>query len=541
MQRLLRGSTWIALALALLLAACSDSTPANGSDGGDASIGDGPSADTSAPDDVVSTKLGPVRGSVAGGARAFLGIPFAAPPVGALRFMPPAPAEAWTDVRDATKHGASCPQPDLGGTFATPGPYKEDCLTLAVYAPDPAPKNAPVMVWLYGGAFIAGGAGTPWYDGRRLAREAGVIVVAINYRLGPLGFLAHPALPDGGQNVALLDQVAGLRWVKDNIGAFGGDPENVTLFGESAGGISVCMHLVSSKSKGLFQRAIIESGNCQLLVQTRADAEKQGLDVIDKAGCSTASDPIACLRGKDALAVTTAVQLPTGLFVGEGALWGPFIDGTTLTEHPHDALLAGRIENKVPLIIGTTENEGSLFLLLGMQTDISASDYDKFVTDLAPTFGADPTKVLAQYPAGSNPPDTLARLITEAMFACPARRVARATSAAGLPTYLYRFTHAPSFFSFSPLLRAPHGSEIFFVFGTHPLGLKLQGDEATLATAVQGYWTRFAASGDPNGAGAPTWPTYSQSAEKHLELAATIKAGGPLLTSVCDFWDTLTP
>jgi len=506
----MKSKTWVLIAAALFFVGCSDDTsktdagPADG--GADGSRVDG-GGDGGGVDNVVTIASGKVIGAESDGVRSYFGIPFAAAPVGALRWKAPQPVANWKDPRDATKHGPSCPQ-EPQALFGPPNNFDEDCLSLSVWAPKTA-KKLPVMVWIHGGGFILGGSASSLYDGKRLAASGKVIVVGINYRLGPLGAFAHPALGQGDGNFGLLDQQAALRWVKSNIAAFGGDPENVTIFGESAGAMSVCLHLVAPGSKDLFHRAVMQSGTCGPAL-SRGDAEAQGLALAKKLACDTAKDPIACLRTKKPNELNKALASPAGFFIGDGASWGPFVDGASLEEQPLLSIAANRAL-KLPVLLGANKNEGTLFVSLAKLEGITEAEYKTTMGTLAPKFGVKAADLLAKYPASSfaTPADAMAEALGDAAFVCPARRLARTLSEAGAPTFLYHFVHAPIAYLAFPFYRATHTAEIPFVFGNYPLGLKFPATELGLNGAASGYWRRFAEKGDPSGGTDPAWPAYA--------------------------------
>ncbi|MCA9668877.1 MAG: carboxylesterase family protein [Myxococcales bacterium] len=482
---------------------------------------------------LVTTTSGPVQGKVASTHCAFLDIPFAKPPVGNLRWKPPEPPEPWTAPHDATQPGPWCPQVDLNIPLLRPGPIDEDCLTLAVWAPTSRPNKAPVMVSLHAGVFINGSKSWDLVDGAPLAVRQGVVVVGMNYRLGALGQMAHPKLGEGMVNFSLLDQQAALRWVRDNIAAFGGDPNNVTIFGESAGGISVCLHLVSPKSKGLFHRAITQGGSCTT-AQTRAEAEAYGQFVSKTVGCDGAADEAACLRSASAQELANVPILPLVQYGGSPYLF-PFVDGVTLLEQPTDSLASGNF-NKVPLLAGTNADAGT-----AATTELRALDAENYLLLLENRFSReDAAKVAAQYdPArfGGKPVEAMTAVLTDSIFACPTRRLARAMASAGQPVYLYQFAHAPALIiSLDPFFRATQSAEVSFVYGTRLLGVALPPDEKPLSNTMMGYWARFAATGDPNGDNAPTWPKYSEPDERYLELTLTPTEKRALKKTECDFW-----
>ncbi len=486
-----------------------------------------------------------MQGTIIGQARAFLGIPYAAPPVGPLRFKAPQPPEPWSEPLDGSEVGPNCAQVSLlNGEVLTD--TVEDCLTLNVWTPDPIPSEPlPVMVWIHGGGFEGGsGHGDGIYTGEHLAPAANALVVTINYRLGPFGFLAHqaltaedPARATSG-NYGMEDQRFALQWVQANVAAFGGDPGNVTVFGESAGGISVCIHLVSPESAGLFHQAIIQSGPCDALVTPLPVAEQQGDDLAAAVDCGTASDVPGCLREKSVTEVLEALPGKAGLLFGDGANWGPNVDGVVLQDSGSALLEAGSFED-VPVLLGSNGDEGTLFVALAGLTDITETQYDDAVMAWAAGYGADGGPLLAQYPAAAydSPAAALSALIGHSMFNCPTRRAARAIASHGTATYLYHFTHAINF-SVMGDLGAFHASELGFVFGESQFG-SLTDEERPLSEATMSYWGQLAATGDPNSGATPSWTPYATSTDSHLELDLTITEQNGLLSQECDFWDAL--
>lgn len=532
---MLRTLSLIMVVVALI--GCSDDTTAQdtGATGPDAGAPDAAMATLK-----VKTSAGTLKGEFKGGARRFLGIPFAAPPVGSLRFKAPAPAAAWSGERDATKFGASCMQ-SKSFSLGMPNNYSEDCLFLNVFTPATAqPKGLPVMVWIHGGGFSSGGGATSMYEGSHLAGEGGVVVVSLNYRLGPLGFLAHPAVENGATNVGLLDQRAALQWVKQNIAAFGGDPNNVTLFGESAGAMSVGIHLVSLGSKGLFHRAIIQSGPPSFILPTLVASQKQGQDLALKVGCDTAKDIAACLRTAKADDLLKALPIKSAFIFGAGVSWGPTIDNTVLSGQPMKLVRAGTF-NKVPLLLGSNKEEGTLFLFLGFVTKMTEAQYKALVPAIVGPVAA--ALALPRYPVSaytgtgffSAPALAFSDMFTDMAFICPSRMTAAALEKAGQPIYLYHFPVRPSSGALS-FLGATHTAEIPFIFHTQG---SFTAQEEALSQQMMGFWARFAAAGDPNKAGSTLWPKYTASTDSHLLLDLTVKAGSGLKKSQCDFWAPL--
>lgn len=527
------------------LPACSSSS---GDDG--AQAGSGGAAPVAAPLEV-TTEQGVVAGAVSGKTRSFLGLPYAAPPIGANRFRPPQPAASRSGKLDAKAAGPKCPQfqSSLGS-----GPAKldeaanEDCLSLNVWAPAMIATPRPVMVWIHGGGYQSGAGSEPVYEGTLLSEAGDVVVVTLNYRLGPLGFAAHPALsaedpahPTSG-NYGLLDQRAALAWVKQNIAAFGGDPANVTLFGESAGAMSVCMHLVSPASAGLYQRALTESGICPIFPLPNKDfALAQGKVLADAVGCK--GDDVAirsCLRQKTPGELTTALPLRKEIIFGEGVSWGPSVDGVELPDQPK-AILAAKKQAKVPLLLGSNADEGTLFIkVLGAHFPDAASLESTLATAFSPAFA---TALAARYEFGTAKDlDAVAIQLLGDAFVCDARRTARLHEAAGNPVFLYHFTHTYAVAIAG--LGSFHSAELPFVWGNPYLFSNLKEDELPLSEAMQGYWTRFAASADPNTnapAGTIAWPKYAAATDQHLTLDLSIASGAGLRKDACDWLDKTLP
>ncbi|MFO0614850.1 MAG: carboxylesterase family protein [Polyangiaceae bacterium] len=519
---------------AALLVACDDALPddgAGGSQGGSAPL-------------TVKTDHGEVKGALEGATRQFLGIPFAAPPVGPLRWKPPADHAPWTAPLDASKTGPQCAQLDpLSGAFVDLS--SEDCLTLNVWAPSrPKSEKLPVMVWIHGGGYVLGSGGDPAYDGHNLSEATGVIVVSINYRLGPFGFLSLPALraedasvPSSG-NYGLQDQRAALAWVKANAAAFGGDPANITVFGESAGGASACQHLVAPRSKGLVARAIIESGPCDL-VSTKDAADTQGKTFTDALGCKQGDDAavLACVRGKTTEELAIALPLSKDFISAGGATWNPVVDGFELPDRPSALLASGAFE-KVPTILGYNSDEAALFFVLGNTKIADDAALAAFAETIAPGHGAE---IASHYPSSAygSAQDAAEAAVTDAGFLCPTKRMAKAFAKAGAPTFLYHFAYVPMG-GFLGDIGSFHSGEIRYVLGdpSQLLPLGLTDDEKAFSSVIQGYWTRHAANGDPNG-GAFAWPRYDGASDQAIVLDATLSTESGHRAEQCAFWDGL--
>jgi para-nitrobenzyl esterase len=531
----------LAAALALALAACSSDAAVPDAPA-DAPAADAAPADAGPADaggqPVVQTDSGPLAGAAAGGVVAFLGVPYAAPPLGALRWRPPQPPASWTAPRPATAVGPACPQqgPEL---TAPTGPTSEDCLTLNVWTPALAPAAPlPVLVFIHGGGFRNGGTDRPLYDGAALAAQAPAVVVTMNYRLGPLGFLAHPELSaedahGSSGNYGLLDQQAALRWVQRNVAAFGGDPAQVTLFGESAGAISACLHVTSPLAAGLFRRALGESGPCVTVATplhdqpgaTRTSAEARGLAYAQAAGCAD----VACLRGKSVAELLAAVPPDQGLgFLGA---FSPSVDGYVVAEPPAAALAAGRTNGIGAFIGGVNRDEATLFTRAITIAD--AAQYEAEVRALLP---ARADTLLALYPASAyaTPKDAFDALVTDLVFVCPTRLQTRLLAARGTATYQYLWSKLTAF-GRAAQLGVYHGSELPFIFGNLSATSGTGAAERALSAELVGYLGRYAVAGDPNGAGAPAWParTADAATDAYLEIDDTTVARSGLHDGKC--------
>ncbi len=509
------------LSLVVLIAGCGAAVPAG-------------SADPT----VVSTTNGPVRG-VAGtldgrGFRVFQGIPYAAVP---QRWQPPVAPARWTPVRDATKPGLRCIQdtradPDFG--LAT----SEDCLNLTVWTPDGAtPKSRrPVMVWIHGGGFFNGSSDI--YNSRRLATRGDIVVVTINYRLGALGFLAHPALagPDGALgNYGLADQQAALRWVRDNVAAFGGDPAKVTIAGESAGAMSVCDHLVAPESYGLFRGAIAQSGPCQAQLALPA-AERASMGYAAQLGCSRPATAGQCLRDLPAARLESG---PGYARIGTNFLSGP-VTGTRRLPAAPPAVAGTGMTARVPVLIGSTADEFTLFVATMF---LRRGGLPAYRTLLADTFGAEAPAVAAHYPPsrydGVGP--AYAAAVGDGVFSCPIDAMTNSL-ARRQPVYAYEFNDrtapAPEPMRAVPFpLGAGHALELRYLFemgGAPPLNV----EQRALGDQMIAYWSRFVTTGAPDVEGQPVWPRLDPEKPQHLSL----QTGTPVLTSdfarrhQCDFW-----
>jgi para-nitrobenzyl esterase len=433
-------------------------------------------------------------------ANVFRDIPFAAPPVGDLRWAPPQPAKPLTEERMAILPGPSCPQPmnangtpNLGGAN---GPTSEDCLQLNVFAPKEA-KGAPVMVWIHGGGHRAGAG---WvYDGQNFARD-GVVVVTVNYRLGALGYFAHPALTKAARpgeavgNYGLMDQIAALRWVQRNIAAFGGDPKNVTVFGESAGGVSTLALLATPAAKDLYQKAIVESGLGWFRPETLAAKEAEGAAMLQKAG----------------LTATTAADLraiPVEKLVSLNADYQPFTDGKLMTETASQALVRGHFAD-VPLIIGSNSGEDSL---------MGPAPASPQAVAMVP----DAMRAIYKDEAAAGDDRMVRAVFTDRFMGAPARWVA-AKAAGGKPAWLYYFSYVGSRFR-PAMTRATHAAEIQYVWEywgrRTPMSVVSDEDKA-MASLMHACWVSFAKTGRPK-CGLQAWPAYDPAKDQLMEFGAT--------------------
>jgi para-nitrobenzyl esterase len=500
----------------IMAAACTSATATAGSTSTSSPGGtSGGSADNAVKSGglVVTTADGAVRGKAVAATDEYLGIPYAAPPVGALRWQPPKPPAPWHGVRSAASFAPHCPQPSSAFGVAS---TSEDCLYLNVFTPaglqGAGARNLPVMVWVHGGSLRTGAS--ELYNPTGLVGH-GVIVVTINYRLGALGFLAdstlasRPGGPSG--NYGLMDQQAALRWVQRNIRGFGGNPLNVTLFGESAGGLSTLSQLVSPGARGLFQRAIVESGSYNPNQQSLATAEAVGQAFATKAGC--ASNTASCLR---ALPVSTilANEDPVG--------YTPDVDGVVLRQSVKTALASGQF-NRVPVVIGTNHDEYRLFVaifaLIGAK--VTAANYQNMIANTLNVSAAAAAAIAARYPLShfSSPSVALGAVGTDATFACHALSFDESLSRY-VPTYAYEFNdeNAPELF-LPPVgfpYGAAHASELQYLFSQTavPQPAELTAAQQQLAAAMKQDWTTMAKAGVP----AAGWPRFSSASQRMLSL-----------------------
>jgi para-nitrobenzyl esterase len=478
------------------------------------------------PNTVVRVDTGQLQGVIEDGVVSYKGVPFAAPPVGEMRWRPPQPVMPWNGVRQAAEFGADCMQgrfgpPPVPGAPPAPGP-SENCLYVNVWRPANASPAAklPVMFWIYGGGFMGGSSSSPFTSGTQFAKQ-GVILVAANYRVGRFGFFAFPALsrarpnePKG--NYAYMDQIAALQWVKRNIAAFGGDPNNVTIFGFSAGGVSVHSLIVSPMARGLFQKAIAESGGSRDSVLTARPMREDGVDPNYPVSAETIGIEIARsmgIEGTDQAALAKLRALSADeVLRGAPAQSGvkapfyettPILDGKLVTETAETVYKAKR-QPRIPIMVGSNSADTA-------GNRVKATTKEQFFA----RFG----KWSAQAKAAYDPDGTadLATMVTRANDdfgqAEPARFAANSFAANGSPAYRYRFSYVPTAMREQMRMGAPHGGEIGFVFGTLTArpGSTLSSEDQAVSRMAQSYWVNFARTGDPNAAGLPAWPRQAPS------------------------------
>lgn len=465
----------------------------------------------------IETNFGIVKGAIKDGLLVFKGIPFAKPPVGELRWSAPQPPDSWEGVKLTTKYG---PAPIQGNDTTS---KSEDCLYLNIWTPAKTmDEKIPVLVWIYGGGFSFGSTSEPVYNGAALAKK-GVILVSIAYRVGQLGFLAHPELSAENPNkvsgnYGILDQIAGLKWVQENIAAFGGDPDKVTIFGESAGGISVSMLCASPLAEGLFQGAISQSGGSfgptrettypGENMKTLEKAEKDGEQYLQKAGVSTISE----LRS---LAVD---NIPMGM--GMGSAW-PITDGYVIPDDQHKLYQAGNY-NDVPVLIGYNSDEGASF--------IREENPEEFIKNVEKRYGEFADDLLKAYPvAEESIPKTARDLMRDAAFGWHTWSWANLQSKTGKSkVYYYYFDQHPEYPEDSPKYGygSPHGQEVAYVFNNlDPSNAETTDSDLAISEAMATYWTNFAKSGNPNGEGLPNWPNYNQEQQSVMYFGPTPHLG----------------
>jgi para-nitrobenzyl esterase len=520
---------------------------------------------------VVTIADGKLQGHVDGSVYAFLGIPYAKPPVELLRWKEPQPPTPWAGVRDASQFGNRCAQ-NASSTNMTSASTTEDCLYLNVWTPNPSASKLPVMVWIHGGGNFGGSASDPvpfaadggyFYRGASLAGD-GVVVVTLNYRLGLFGFFPHPGLVAEGSkagNQGLWDQRFALQWVQANIAQFGGDPKNVTIFGESAGSYDVCLHVASPQTPPLFEHAISESGGCTTRQPTLAEAQPLALGVATEVGCPGAtagaddggladasvgdaspSDSLACLRG-----LSTQVLLGTNeenTSSGLAEIFSAVIDDDFLTDQPR-SLYQGGSTTKVPYLLGSNNDEGTLFEI-GVTP---VTDQASLSAAIAQKYGDAGTELAALYPPSEfdagipNPYQAaLTRIVGDSMIVCETYDSALLAAGQGVAAYMYNFdipVEIPGVVGSNPgeiYLGASHGSELPYVFGSGA-SLETSTAQATATALIERYWTRFAGTANPNGGSDLSWPGFSPTANVRMQFTLqqpSIITG--FRASECAFW-----
>ncbi|MFE2544342.1 carboxylesterase/lipase family protein [Actinacidiphila glaucinigra] len=517
---------------------------------------------------VVRTDHGLIRGVSHGAYTTFDGVPYAAPPTGRLRWRAPVPAAAWRGVRDATAPAQPCVQMPAPGAAAALG--SEDCLYLNVTMPTPTPaptpkpsgQKRPVLVWMHGGAFL-GGSGSD-YSAGQLAVRGDTVVVTVNYRLGIFGYFGHPGL-GSAPPFGLADQQAALRWVRANAERFGGDPDSVTLFGESAGALSICAHLTSPAAAGLFQRAVLQSGSCLMSFPRGAlgpgtpayepfasqrEVRTAGAEAARQLGCTAdgRDEVLACLRGQSTDRLATAQLMQS--------FNRPAFGNALLPTAPDEALTSGRFHH-VPVILGTNHDEMRMFVGLSLAAFPIRTE-DDYRTRLVEAFGPAAPAVEARYPAAGHPTPALAwaAALTDRSLACTTLAADRAIAAhaPGLPLYGYEFGDPDA-----PVLAglpanpgfpygAAHGFEMPFLFSSVPTERPLNDAQRALSDRMVDYWTAFARTGDPNTADAPRWPLLRPSSPlaRSVRPVQSLAPGPGGIRPVdaysahhCAFWDRL--
>jgi len=505
-------------------------------------------------ENTVNTQYGTVVGAVYPTARAFYAIPYAQPPLDDLRFEPPQSPLPWSGTLHAKKYGPGCPQDcELPLYTCTYAGTSEDCLTLDIYTPRGATpeSNLPVLLFIHGGNFIQGGTGTIIYNADFIANNTNVVVVNIQYRLGALGFFYNG---DVSGNFGILDQTMAMQWVKDNIANFGGNPNQVTIWGQSAGGSSVMCHMISPASQGLMNAAAMDSNPITLNLNTEKLANELSSRFASILGCDVSD--LSCLRSQNTSAIVAAQQQAIKIYplhpLNAFMPWQPMVDGQLIPMQPMDALATGNY-NHVPFITGTVDNEAVMFIYSAFLDPVPYADYVALVGLI---FGPVAPQVLKEYPVPASQMNdtrpTISELGTAYIFHCPVRNVSRMISEDVVPTWFYHFDHY--FTNFDPWLpgypecatEVCHGSELPYIFNSAQIGHLYTGyvwssGEAALAQQISTYWGNFAISGNPNTPNMQSlnWPQYNATNDLDLKFATPSSTETGYLKSQCDFWDNL--
>ena len=471
---------------------------------------------------LVDTQNGPVQGAYSdrdSNVRVFKGIPFAAPPIGDLRWRAPVPHASWESPRNALEFGSPCWQPYITGIYSRgPVPRSEDCLYLNVWTAAEPGERQPVMVWIHGGALVLGHGHLEWYAGSDAARD-GIVKVSLNYRLGPLGFFAHPWLEgeDANGNQGLLDQIAALRWVQENIEDFGGDPNNVTIFGESAGSASVCYLQAAPAAKGLFHKAIGESAGCFAPHPSLEEDSPTGAPSGYRVGRSMvevlAAGSLEELRGLDAESMWSAL---------EAANWSApyppvYVDGNLFPAQMRE-LYASGLGSRTPVLVGANEDEETA--LFSEMPDLT---HDELLESLHTEWQEQSESMIAAYAQEieASPRAARDRILSHRVFAWDMRTWAELAVQAGQPAYLYHFVHEPDLPEYGKSLGAFHAAEIPYVFGNLDVtDWNIDETDRKVSRLLSAYWRNFARHGDPNGEGLVDWPRFSPERGETMELGA---------------------
>ena len=477
----------------------------------------------------VKAPAGCFKGLIEADVRSFRGIPYAQPPLGELRWKAPQPVEPLEGVYDATRFGPRCVQFMDNGVGITRGTGSEDCLYLNVWTPLRPKTKLPVLVFIHGGGQAIGSGSEPYYWGHEFARHHSILVT-LNYRLGVFGYLAHPALTGedphhSSGNYAILDIIQALKWVRDNIEAFGGDPDHILVFGESAGAINTCILLFSPLSKGLFNAALMESGSCLYIRQTQGEAESTGKDLAQRLGCETKKDVLACMRSKSVQEILDASK---DWFENIFLTPGPHIDGYVLPQAPL-ILVKNQQFNQVPVVAGANRDDAAAFTYT---IPMDETKFKQYMNWWAKQLGIDANALMTTYDPSTykSPKDAYNHFLTDLYFVCPERSILMAVSGAGVPAFQYEFAYSyPG--GYGPV----HAAELLFVFGTYPRPEVPGSGAQKLSDTMQKYWINMARQGNPNSTGLPNWPAFTPNKHKYIIFDKTISTAEGWRDKECDF------